>query len=210
MRLDTDITWVSDFSDFDNGADRFIWNNPGIPLLNEQSIQIPQQDRRGSIIYGPRHNYASADYIWNLSDTTALLSDLYYDLQDGVVRQFDYGFSHLRQPNLSYYIGGRYLRNFDNGYGEHSSNAFIYSVTYMLDPRYSLVYAGQVDFDYGAAVRNDIALVRRYHRLFWAVTYSRDESLDRQSIGISLWPQGVPDLVFGQRKYMELGGSAGF
>ncbi|MBN1972934.1 MAG: LPS-assembly protein LptD [Sedimentisphaerales bacterium] len=210
MSLDTDITWVNNSSDDSTGADRYFWNNPYIPLINEESILIPQKDRRGSAVYGPRHNYFSTDFTWNLSDSTAFLSDMYYDLQDGVVQQVDYGFSHMRQPNLSYYVGSRYLKNIDNGYGEHGSNAFIYALTYILDPRYSLVYAGQVDFDYGAAVRNDIALIRRYHRLFWAVTYSRDESLDRQSVGISLWPQGVPDLAFGSSRYMDLGGSAGF
>ncbi|MEJ2649783.1 MAG: hypothetical protein P8016_15410, partial [Sedimentisphaerales bacterium] len=116
----------------------------------------------------------------------------------------------MRQPNLSYYVGNRYLRNLDTGDGIHSSNAFTYALTYILDPRYSLVYAGQVDFDDGAAIRNDIALIRRYHRLFWSISYSRDESLDRQSVVFSLWPQGVPELAFGPGRYMDLGGTAGF
>jgi lipopolysaccharide export system protein LptA len=210
MRLDTGITWINNSSDILNGAERFIWDKPFIPLINEESILIPQQDRRGSIMYGPRHNYVGTEYIWNMSDSTTFLSDMYYDLQDGVVQQINYGFSHMRQPNLSYYIGSRYLRNFDNGYGEHGTNAFTYALTYILDQRYSLVYAGQLDFDYGQEVRNDISLIRRYHRLFWALTYSRDESMDRQSIEFSLWPQGVPDLAFGSSRYMGLGGSAGF
>ena len=102
------------------------------------------------------------------------------------------------------------MRNIDNGYGQHGSNAFTYALTYILDPRYSLVYSGQYDFDYGQPIRNDIALIRRYHRLFWAISYSRDESLDKQSIELSLWPQGIPDLAFGSKRYMDLGGSAGF
>ena len=210
MRLDTDFTWINNSTDGPAGADRIFWNNPIIPLINEQSVYIPQQDRRGSAVYGPRHSYFSADYTWNMSDSTAFLSDMHYDLEDGIVQQFDFGFSHMRQPNLSYYVGSRYLRNIDNGYGEHGSNAFTYALTYILDPRYSLVYAGQFDFDYGQGVRNDIALVRNYHRLSWAILYSRDESLDRQSIEFSIWPQGIPDLAFGSKRYMDLGGSSGF
>ena len=79
----------------------------------------------------------------------------------------------------------------------------------MLDPRYTVVFSQQLDFDYGVAVRSDITLVRRYHRLFWGLTYSADESQDRQSIGLSLWPQGV-GLAFGQSTDVGLGGEAGY
>ncbi|MBN2588789.1 MAG: hypothetical protein JXA96_02915 [Sedimentisphaerales bacterium] len=210
MRLNTDFIWMNNSSHSSTGADRFFWNNPIIPLINEESVFIPQQDRRGSASYGPRHNYFSADYTWNMSDSTVFLSDMHYDFEEGVVQQFDYGFSHMRQPNISYYVGSRYLRNIDNGYGEHGTNAFTYAVTYILDPRYSLVYAGQFDFDYGQAIRNDIALIRSYHRLSWSILYTRDESLDRQSIEFSIWPQGMPNLALGSKRYMDLGGSAGF
>ena len=210
MRLDMDVTWVNDSGDASAGADQFIWNKPFIPLVNVFSDTLPQQDRRGSVIYGPQRNYFEADYIWKMSDTTAVLSDMNYDMQSGVVQQYNVGFSHLRWPNLSYYIGSRYLRRIDNDYGEKGSNAVTFAFTYLLDPRYTLVYSGQLDFDYGATVRSDITLIRRYHRLYWSVTFSADESLDRQSVVFSLWPQGVPDLAIGPSRYMGLGGSAGF
>ena len=209
MRLDMDVTWVNNSGDDSAGPDRFIWNKPFIPPINTFSKTIPQQDRRGSNIFGPRRNYVGADYAWRLSDTTAVLSDMNYDLQSGVVQQFNVGFSHLRWPNLQYYVGSRYLRRLDNGYGEEGSNAFTLAATYVLDPRYTLVVSQQFDFDYGAAVRSDITLVRRYHRLFWGLTYSADESLDRQSIGLSLWPEGL-GLGFGNRTYAGPGGEASY
>ncbi|MHC4072659.1 MAG: hypothetical protein ACYTGS_11620 [Planctomycetota bacterium] len=170
----------------------------------------PQQDRRGSHIFGPRRNYFGADYIWRLSDTTAVLSDMNFDMQSGVVQQYNVGFSHLRWPNLQFYLGSRYLRRIDNNFGEKGSNAFTSAVTYALDPRYTVVFSQQFDFDYGASVRNDITLIRRYHRLYWGITYSTDESLDRHSIVFSIWPQGVRGLAFGERRYIGLGGSAGY
>jgi hypothetical protein len=126
------------------------------------------------------------------------------------VQQYNVGFSHLRWPNLEFYLGSRYLRRFDNGYGEKGSNAFTFATTYMLDPRYTLVFAQQLDFDYGATVQSDITLIRRYHRMYWGLTYSADHSLDRQAIVFSLWPQGVPELAIGKKKYMRLGGSPGY
>ena len=213
MRLDMDLAWVNDSGDASAGADRFIWNKPFIPLFNDFSTvlnPLDRYDRRGSNIFGPRRNYFSADYLWRLSDTTAVLSDMNYDLQSGVVQQYNVGFAHMRWPNLSYYLGSRYLRRIENNYGEKGSNAVTFALTYLLDPRYSVVYSGQFDFDYGATVRNDITIIRRYHRLYWAITYSQDASLDRQSVVFSLWPQGVPDLAIGSSRYMGLGGSAGF
>ncbi|MCH7557849.1 MAG: LPS-assembly protein LptD [Planctomycetes bacterium] len=200
MRLDMNVTWVNDSDDASAGADRFIWNKPFIPLLN----------RRSSNVFGPRRNYFGADYMWRLSDTTAVLSDMNFDMQSGVVQQLNVGFSHLRWPDLSYYIGSRYLRRIDNGFGEKGSNAFTFAATYVLDPRYTLIYSGQLDFDYGKTIRSDITLLRRYHRIYYGFTYSADASLDRQSIVFSIWPQGVPDLGIGPKRYMGLTGSTGY
>jgi len=200
MRLDMDATWVNnsvDASDSGPGADRFIWNKPFIPLLN----------RRSSDVFGPRRNYFGADYTWRLSDTTAVLSDMNFDMQSGVVQQLNVGFSRLCWPDLSYYIGSRYI---DNGFGEKGSNAFTFAATYVLDPRYTLVYSGQLDFDYGKTVRSEVTLLRRYHRIYCGFTYSADASLDRQAIVFSIWPQGVPDLAIGPRRYMGLSGSTGY
>lgn len=209
MRLDMNVTWVNNPDD-EAGADEFIFNKPFIPPINTFSQVIPQLDRRGTDLFGPRRNYVGTDYSWLLSDTTAVLSDMYYDTKSGVVQQLNVGFSHMRWPNLQYYIGSRYLRRLDNGFGEHGSNAFTAAVTYVLDPRYTLVYSQQYDFDYGKMVRSDLTLIRQYHRLYYGLTFSADESLDRQSIVFSLWPQGTPGLAFGDSRYIGLGGSAGY
>jgi len=208
MRLDTDVTWVNDSGDSSAGPDRFIWNKPFIPL-------VPQPDRRSTALFGPRRNYFSVDYLWRLTDTTALLSDMNFDMQSSVVQQFNIGVSHLRWPNLSYYIGSRYLRRveiYEPGGSalQKGSNAFVFALSYVLDPRYTVVFSQQVDFDYGATVRSEIGLLRRYHRMYWGLTYSADESLDEQGVIFSIWPQGVRDLSFGPRRYMGVGGVAGY
>ena len=158
--------------------------------------------------YSDRGAIISEPNIWRLSDTTAVLSDMDFDIQSGVVQQYNVGFSHMRWPDLSYYIGSRYLRRLDNGYGEYGSNAFTFAATYVLNPRYTLVYSGQLDFDYGKTVRSDLTLVRQYHRIYCGITYSADASLDRQAILFSIWPQGVPDLVIGSGRYMGTSGWA--
>jgi hypothetical protein len=160
-------------------------------------------------MFGPRRDYFSADYMWRLSDTSVILSDINYDIQDGVVQQYNIGLAHLRWPNLSLYIGSRYLRRIQI-LNETGSNAFTFAATYTLDPRYTLVFAQQYDFDYGANVRSDVTLIRRYHRLYWSITFSADESLDEQSIVFSIWPEGIKELAFGPRRYMEIGRAGGY
>ena len=214
MWLDTAFTWVSDSEDADTtGADRFIWSKPIVPLRVLSAPGIFNGDLMAPLqrfeMFGPRRNYFSADYIWRMSDTTAVLSDMYFDMQSGVVQQFNIGFSHLRWPNLSYYIGSRYLRRVQI-LDEEGSNAFTFAATYMLDPRYTMVFSQQYDFDYGANILSDITLIRRYHRMYWALTYSADESLDTHAIVFSIWPEGVPEMAIGPRRYMGLGGSAGY
>ena len=206
MRLDMDVTWLRNSGDSSAGADQFIWNRPFIPLVNRFSSVVPAQDRRSSDMFGPRRNYIGANYIWHLSDTTAFLSDLNYDMQSGVVQQLNVGFSRMRWPNLSYYIGSRYLRRINNGYGEEGSNAFTFAASYVLDPRYTIVFSQQYDFDYGANIRSEITLVRRYHRLCYGFTFRVDESMDRQAVILSIWPAGVEELGVGPRRYMDQGG----
>ncbi len=216
MRLDTDIVWVEDsggVSDMGPGPDRYIWAKPIVPLRVLSAPEIFHGDLISSLrrfeLYGPRRDYFSADYIWRVSDTTAVLSDLNFDMQSGVVQQFNVGISRLCWPNLSYYIGSRYIRRVQV-LGEKGSNAFTFAATYILDPRYTVVFSQQFDFDYGDNIRSDLTILRKYHRVSCAFTVSIDESLDRQAVMFSIWPEGIKELAIGERRYMELGGSSGY
>lgn len=207
MRLDLDFTWVANPDSALAGPDRFIWNMPSIPLVNSFSTVLPPQDRRSSDIFGPRRNYFGADFIWQLSDTTSLLTDMNFDMQTGILQQFNIGFSRLVWPDLSYYIGSRYLKRIEVP-DERALRALTFALTYELDPRYTMVFSQQYDFESGANIRSDLTLIRRYHRVYFGVTFSADESLDQHSVIFSLWPEGVPELAIGLRRYMGLGSSA--
>ncbi|MHC4913329.1 MAG: hypothetical protein ACYTE5_10090 [Planctomycetota bacterium] len=222
MRLDMDATWVDDPSGdaASTGPDRFIWNSPMVPLHVLSAPEFFNDDLTPTEPtlfrvekWGPRRNYFGADYIWRLSDTAAVLSDMYYDTQSGVVQQYNIGFSRLVWPNLSYYVGSRYLRRVEidvDGDVEKGSNAFTFAATYVLDPRYTVVFAQMFDFDYGANVRSDVTVIRRYHRMYCSLTFSADESLDRQSVIFSIWPQGVPEMALGSRRYVGVGSPVGY
>jgi hypothetical protein len=89
--------------------------------------------------------------------------------------------------------------------GEKGSNTLTFAATYELDPRYTLVFSQQMDLDYGLNIRSDITVIRRYHRLYLALTYSADESLNQHAVVFSIWPQGVPEMAIGPGRYLALG-----
>lgn len=215
MRLNLGGTWFTNDDERtpDSGPYRYLWNNPMTPLRTYSMPGILNGDLAPGLkkfeTYGPARDYYDADYLWQISDTTALLSSGYYDIRSGTVEQFDIGFSRTRWPDLSYYVGSRYLRN-TQVLDEHGSNAFVFAASYILDPRYTIVFSQQYDFDYGANVESNITLIRRYNRVFWSLSFSADASLDRQAIMFSIWPDGVPELAVGSRRYTGLSGPGGY
>ena len=213
MRLDVGSTWVSDDADSSIGPYQtygpatFVYNDPSIPFLL----------RRDDSYFSMVRDTVNGEYVWRVSDTFSLLSDFNYDVNSGNLQQFDVGVSRYVYPDVSYYVGTRYLRpvllpvdkNNDNTieYFEEGSNSFVGAITYRLSPRYVATFSQEYNFDFGKAIRSDLTIVRQYHRLFYALSISLDESLDRSGIMLSIWPQGVKELAVGSRSHVGLTGS---
>jgi hypothetical protein len=231
MRLNLETTWVGDDADSSTGPGQVF--APGTMLYNDPSMigpfrtygpaefvfndpSIPLLLRRNDSFYGMVRDTASGDFLWRLSDTMTVLSDLNYDINSGNVQQFNVGVSRYVYPDISYYIGSRYLRPVliqvdEDGNGildvdEKGSHAFVTAITYRISPRYAVSFSQEYNFDFGKSVRSDFALIRQYHRLFYALTVSLDQSLKRNAVMISIWPQGVDELAVGSRKYTGLTG----
>jgi len=207
------MTWLDDKADSSIGPYNtygpagFVYNDPSIPFLI----------RRNGNYYGMAHDTLNGEYIWRVSDTFSVLSDFNYDIDSGHLQQLDIGVSRFVYPDISYYVGTRYLRpviipvdkNNDGTpeYFEKGSNSFVTAVTYRFSPRYIGTFSQEYNFDFGQAIRSDLTVVRQYHRLFYAVSVSFDESLDRSGIMFSIWPQGINELAFGSRKHTALTGA---
>ena len=207
LELNTDFVWVNESNLESTGPDLLTWNTPFIPLVDRSAGMLPPLDRRSTDLFGPRQHYASADAILRLTDATSVLGDSYFGMQTGELEQGDIGFSRLVWPDLSYYVGNRYLRKFYFGSEERSSNAVTFAITYILDPRYTLVFSDQYDYGYGANIATDLTLIRKYHRMNLALTFSVDGTLDEKRVVLGLWPEGIPELALGLRRYMGIGAS---
>lgn len=206
MRLNVEYTMLTNDNKDVKRPDRTIWNKPFVPLSATLAPDIFNGDLAGYRtfdLFGPQTDSLNADYIWRISDTTAILSDLNYDTTSNQLEQFNIGYSHLCWPNLSYYVGARYLRSIQVD-EQKGSNAFTFAVTYKLSPRYTITYGLQYDFDFEKHLYNQISLIRRYHRLYYALTYRADGVLDSSAIILSIWPEGVGEMSLGSRRYMGL------
>ena len=198
LRWDLNATWVNEASEQWNGPSHTMWNRPLVPIRNAYTSTVPGQDRRSSDFYGATRNYVGTDLVWRISDSTAILGDCYFDSAAGVVRQTQWGISHMRWPDLNLYLGSSYLRDVQNSEGQVGTHALTFSALYKLDPRYAMVLSHQYDTDYGASIRSEMTLLRKYHRLNYGLTFRVDESLDTSSVIFSLWPEGIQELGMGR------------
>ncbi|NQV33650.1 MAG: LPS assembly protein LptD [Phycisphaeraceae bacterium] len=198
LRWDLNATWVNEASEQWNGPSHMMWNRPLVPIRQAYTSVVPGQDRRTSDFYGATRNYLGTDLVWRISDSTAILGDCYFDSAAGVVRQTQWGISHLRWPDLNLYLGSSYLRDVQNSEGQVGTHALTFSALYKLDPRYAMVLSHQYDTDYGASIRSELTLLRKYHRLNYGLTFRVDESLDTSSVVFSLWPEGIQELGMGR------------
>jgi len=203
MRLDVDATFLNKRADAAVGPARsygpakFIYNDPSAFFVN----------RRNESQFGMVRDSINTDYSWRVTDTTTVLSDFNYDTETGVFQQVDVGLSRYVYPDINLYLGNRYLKPSivnSGGVYEEGSQSIIGSIAYKLNERYTMMFAQEYNADYGKNVRSELAILRRYHRLYYSLSLATDESLDRDSIMFSIWPQGVKELSFGKRKYISL------
>ncbi|MFP4353660.1 MAG: hypothetical protein ACLFUJ_00950 [Phycisphaerae bacterium] len=158
---------------YDNGSDpqpslgQFVWYRPELST---------------------GRNHVNVDYEWNISDSTALLADMNYDIDRDVIGQANAGFAVNRSPRLRYYIGWRMIRDLD-------SSVLTFSAFYQLNEKYSLTFTEQFDFDYDGK-RNlvtSLSIVRKFPRWYVGFGLSFDARYDELSLALSLWPEGVPE-----------------
>ena len=202
MKLDVNLTWVSDDVK-DAGPSRYAFNKSSANVF----------DRRYGMYPDIITDCINGEYEWRISDTLAFLSDFNYGLESGELEQLNVGISRYVWPDLSVYIGNRYLKNVEMGsktgeYYQKGSSSFNFSITYRINSRYIFNFAQEYNFEYGKNTSSQIALIRKYHRISYGLVLATDASLDTSSIVISIWPEGVRDVVVGSRRYFGLSNTA--
>ncbi|AQQ70286.1 hypothetical protein SMSP2_00630 [Limihaloglobus sulfuriphilus] len=202
MNLDLNLTWFSD-DDENGGPARYAFASGSSTLF----------DRRYGPYYGHRNNSLNGKYNWHVTDTLAFLSDFNYGLESGKLEQLNVGISRYIWPDMNIYLGNRYLNDtiFTNALGEYyekGSNNAEFAITYRINERYTVSFAQEYNFDFGRNTTSQVALIRKYHRIYYGLIFATDASLDTSSIVLSIWPEGVEDVVIGSRRYVGVSNPA--
>jgi hypothetical protein len=136
-------------------------------------------------------NNLTADYSWQLSDTTSLVGDVYYTTNDGYVREANVGLAVTRSPRLSYYIGNRYIRG-------APSSLMTVGADYVINSKWRIHFMEA--FDLNRQNNNSssrVELVRRMANWYMTVRVELDPGKDEKIFFLQFEPVGVPELRIG-------------
>jgi len=129
-------------------------------------------------------NSINADATWRVADTTAILSDIQYNLDKEQVATASLGVVVQRDINLSYYLGQRYIE-------ELNSNITTAAVVFRISPKYSVTASQSYDFGDNENVGTSATVVRRFDRFYFSVTGYYDNASDVGGFNVSIQPQGL-------------------
>ncbi len=135
-------------------------------------------------------NSVNADGIWRITDSTAILGDASYNLDENELATASIGLAVRRADRLSYFVGLRYIEPVD-------ANLVTVAATYQLSPKYTL--AGATSFGIGDDDRVYASgSIQRHFDRFTAVLRVRyDEVEDLGGIHFSIIPHGLPGAIGG-------------
>lgn len=141
--------------------------------------------------YSLARNYLSADYLWNISDSTAFMADIKWDLDEGHCDLWNVGFAIDRSPRLSYYVGLRYIDKLD-------SNTITFGAKYKINKKYTVSFFEQYDFrtNDGQNLGTRMTVVRRFPRWNVGLTLMFDQRYhgeDEFGAMLSIWHAGIPE-----------------
>ena len=142
------------------------------------------------------------DFMYRISDTTAVLSDANVDLNDGSMDLFNVSYAVERTPRFSYFLGYRYI-------GDTDSNLIGGGVNYKVNTKHTVAVRTFYDLNEGRTAEFDISIIRKFPRWYAAVTFGVDNIEEDFDVGLSVWPEGAPQATLGSRRFTGLAQSTG-
>ena len=147
-------------------------------------------------------NHVKTDLQYRISDTTSILSDANWDLDDGSLDLFNVSYAVERSPRLSYFMGYRRIDPTD-------VNLIGGGINYELNAKHRVAMRAFYDIERSKLDQMEITIIRKFPRWYAALTFSVDKQINNVSMGLSVWPEGAPQAALGNRRYTKLGTSTG-
>ncbi len=129
-------------------------------------------------------NSINADALWRISDSTALLSDIQYNLDELTLATTSVGLAVQRDTRLSYFMGARYI-------GQINSTIASLGAYYELTAKYRLSLSQSFNFSTQQNETSAVTLIRRFDRFFMNFTFFYDAVNDESGFRFGLFPEGL-------------------
>jgi len=161
-----------DFADFGNA----------VRPVNPQSFRglFFQSTPEASI---PRSTLA-ADAMWRISDTTILLSDFSWNIDEQNVATTSAGLLVGRGDRVTYYTGVRYI-------GELDSTVASFNMSYQLTQKYSINLGASVDLARTDSRGGNVSVIRKFDRFFLGVGAYYDATEEQSGFSFLIAPEGL-------------------
>ncbi|MGN6626322.1 MAG: LPS assembly protein LptD [Tepidisphaeraceae bacterium] len=131
----------------------------------------------------PRSNIA-AQSTWRLSDTTLLLGDASWNIQQQELATTAVGVLVGRGDRVTYYAGLRYI-------GQLDSTIASFSSTYQISAKYTLNFSAAVDLASTSSKGGSFSIIRKFDRFYMGIGAYYDAVEDRSGFTVSLYPEGT-------------------
>ena len=181
ITLDVEAGFFRDAQDGENTHGDFIFSRP------EDSISS---------------SFVSTNFQYRISDSTIVVFDGVYDVNEGNVGTANLSIAVEREPRLAYFAGWRYI-------DETDSNLFAFGANYRLSHKHTVAFRETYDIDEGRNFSTQVIYIRRWPRWYTALTFDVDRTLEDVGINLSIWPEGAPNIGLGSKRYTGLTDSVG-
>ena len=125
------------------------------------------------------------DFRYRISDTTALLSEANWDLNDGDMDLFNVSYAVERTPRFSYFFGYRRM-------GDIDSDLIGGGVNYKINEKYTFAGRAYYDIEWSKLEELEVSLIRKWPRWYTALTFGLENVPEDLHLSLSAWPEGAP------------------
>ena len=130
-------------------------------------------------------NSINANFSWRIGANVEFMADESWNIDLQMLEQLDSGVEVNQSPNLSYFLGNRYIRAVD-------SDQWTAAISYKLTHKYTIAAAETYDFALNHNVMTEFTLVREIPRFYVGITLAYNADTATTAAMVSLWPAGFP------------------
>lgn len=124
------------------------------------------------------------DGTWRVSDTTIVLADESYNINENTLATASMGLAVRRDPRVSYFLGIRYIDPLNSTIGTAT-------VIYQMSKKYQLALSQSYNFSDTNNVDSAVEVTRHFDKFWATLRVYHDSITDQSGVGFLLYPEGL-------------------